>query len=299
MNILRDFLEHMVDYAGLFPPARLDMKTAFHNYDAYRDSLESWMLGRFIVPFSRLAEMEEEAGDRIGAASEQNPFRYSLIAGPRPDAAALGLAAFNGKYRLSGNGAGAVVEAVECKADTIEEIRSLAGLFPEDVAVFVEIPWGKEAGGLIGALAEANLNAKVRTGGIVPDLYPPAAGLLNFIWACHLSGVPFKATAGLHHPVRSRHPITYEPGAPQEMMFGFLNVFLAAAFIREGMDRGEAGRLLEETDPSAFEFDEEGGGWRGNRLNGARLLEARKFAVSFGSCSFEEPLEDLKRLKWL
>ncbi|MEJ2367946.1 MAG: hypothetical protein P8Z49_06265 [Acidobacteriota bacterium] len=205
MNILRDFLEHMVDYAGLFPPARLDMKTAFHNYHTYRDSLESWMLGSFIVPFSRLAEMEDEAGDRIGAASEESPFRCSLIAGPRPDAAALGLAAFNGKYRLSGNGAGAVVEAVECKADTIEEIRSLAGLFPEDVAVFVEIPWGKEAGGLIGALAEANLNAKVRTGGIVPDLYPPAAGLLNFIWACHLSGVPFKATAGLHHPVRSRH----------------------------------------------------------------------------------------------
>ena len=111
------------------------------------------------------------------------------------------------------------------------------------------------------------------------------------------AGVPFKATAGLHHPLRAEYRLTYEPGSACGTMFGFLNLFLAAAFMGAGLDDAAAERLLEERDRTAFHFDAEGVEWRGRRLDLDRIRRTRESAIiSFGSCSFIEPIGDLQSL---
>jgi hypothetical protein len=83
-------------------------------------------------------------------------------------------------------------------------------------------------------------------------------------------------------------------------MFGFLNLFLAAAFLRQGMSDADARRLLEEGDSASLAFDRHGISWRGHRLEAAALAEARRAGLgSFGSCSFDEPVGDLASLRLL
>jgi hypothetical protein len=144
---------------------------------------------------------------------------------------------------------------------------------------------------------QAGSCAKLRTGGITPDAIPSVDSVSAYINACLHRRIAFKATAGLHHPIRSDHPLTYEPGAPRATMHGFVNVFLAAAFAWHGI-RAIA-PVLAETDAAAFRFDGRAH-WRDLSLSAEQVRESRrKFAHSFGSCSFEEPIADLQSLGWL
>jgi hypothetical protein len=147
---------------------------------------------------------------------------------------------------------------------------------------------------LIDDLAQHGLRAKIRTGGVTPSTVPPASFVANFIRRCAERGVPFKATAGLHHPVRCMKALTYDAGAPRGMMHGFINVFLAAALLPQ------AESILTEEDPRAFAFEDDSASWRGHAVRTEDLARLRsEFAISFGSCSFEEPVADLKELGWL
>jgi hypothetical protein len=139
--------------------------------------------------------------------------------------------------------------------------------------------------------------AKFRTGGLTPDAIPSIDSVAAYIHACLDRRIAFKATAGLHHPIRSDHPLTYEPGAPVATMHGFINVFLAAALAWNGTRH--IAPVLAETDNSAFRFDD-CAHWRDLSLSAEQVQDARtNFAHSFGSCSFEEPIADLKKLGWL
>ena len=136
--------------------------------------------------------------------------------------------------------------------------------------------------------------AKIRTGGLKPEAIPSVEDVASFILACADRRLPFKATAGLHHAVRNVYPLTYEVDAPRALMHGFLNVFMAAAFAWNG-DR-DIVPILAETDAGSFRFDERGH-WRNRSLDAARIQESRlKFAHSAGSCSFDEPVQDLQSL---
>jgi hypothetical protein len=151
----------------------------------------------------------------------------------------------------------------------------------------------------LAAVQRLGAYAKVRTGGLTPDTIPTAAAIAGFLRACAKLRLPFKATAGLHHPVRSQHPLTYEANAPCATMHGFVNVFLAAAFAWHGADESTIVDVLSEANPAAFHFDEVAR-WHDEELAAEQLAEARRhFAHSFGSCSFEEPVADLCRLGWL
>lgn len=146
---------------------------------------------------------------------------------------------------------------------------------------------------ILPELKRRGLRAKIRTGGITADAFPTPESVAGFIRACKETGVPFKATAGLHHPLRCVRPLTYEPNSAVGTMHGFLNVFLAAAMTED------AEAILRETDPKAFTFDDEGASWRERRVSVEELRKMRELAISFGSCSFEEPIDDLKELGWL
>jgi hypothetical protein len=136
--------------------------------------------------------------------------------------------------------------------------------------------------------------AKIRTGGITPDAIPSIEGVASFITGCAERRLPFKATAGLHHPIRSMRRLSYEPDACSAMMHGFVNVFLAAAFAWHG-DR-QIQPILAETDTSAFRFNDRAH-WRDQSLSSDEIGESRReCAHSFGSCSFEELIEDLRAI---
>jgi hypothetical protein len=150
---------------------------------------------------------------------------------------------------------------------------------------------------LVAAIAADGLCAKVRTGGVTADAFPAPTDVARFLAACVRHGVHFKATAGLHHPLRGEYPLTYDAHAPRGVMFGFLNVFLAAAFARQGMPPADVAALLDERDPAAFRLTDGHAGWRGHTLEAATIAADRAaFAASFGSCSFREPLDDLSTL---
>jgi hypothetical protein len=177
----------------------------------------------------------------------------------------------------------------EVKATSAEDIDRIAGE-AQGRTVYVEIG----SLDLLDAVAARDLRAKIRTGGVTVDAFPSTADIAKFLRACAERGVPFKATAGLHHPVRCVRPLTYATDAPRGTMHGFVNVFLAAALLPH------AEAILEEEDPSAFRFEDEAASWRGHAIATEDLARIRQeFAISFGSCSFEEPVEDLERLGWL
>ena len=277
---LRALLVELIDYAGLFPPAAHDMKTAWGNYQEYSGGLYKWALGKFVVPASRLAELQAVASGKIGKA-------LTVLVGNNIDQDLAVAAA-----------AGAL--SVELKASTVTQIRSAAERLPAVVTAYYEIPIAGDPSGLVAAIAEAGGRAKVRTGGPTADLFPGPRDLARMMQACADEQVPFKATAGLHHPVRSLHPLTSEPGSDAVVMHGFLNVFIAAALLRAGEERQKVNRLLEDQNSESFHFDDQLARWKDEELDIEQIVDARKnLAIGFGSCSFDEPMADLKQLGML
>ena len=167
-----------------------------------------------------------------------------------------------------------------------------------DLPAFVEVPkderWQKELPGAVYAFARHRLGAKIRCGGIVAQAFPEPAEIAAFLAATAEEAVPFKATAGLHHPVRHFN----EPSG--FTMHGFLNLLAAAALARAGKEREELERVLADQDASHFSFDADALHWNGESARAAELRELRERGfVAYGSCSFTEPVEDLRHLELL
>lgn len=292
---LRVLLAESIDYAGLFPPAKLGIEEAVRNFASYASGPDRWALGRFVVPLSRLAEFEDAARPHLAAENAALPWRVSILTGPDIERAGEEISAF--ESRLSGPLVRALVDTAELRASAPSDVQRAAGHFAPSLRLFFEIPIEEDPGPLVRALGAAGAAAKVRTGGIKADMMPDAANLLRFLGTCVAEGVRFKATAGLHHPVRAEYPLTYDPGSPRGTMHGFLNVLLAAAALKAGSGEATARAILEETDPAAFAFGEEGARWRDRSFAVDQLAAARTTGfLSFGSCSFREPFEDLHTL---
>lgn len=290
---LRALLARAVDYAGLFPPARLGMDDAVRAYADYRGGPDAWMLGRFVVPASRLEEFET-AGVELLPASASSSWALSALVGADVELDVRSIERFNDRHRDARNGA-VHVDTVELKASRADEILA-ADEFVGGFDAFIEVPVAEDPGGLIAAIADIGAKAKIRTGGLTPDAIPGARHVARFVRRCMEHGVAFKATAGLHHPLRAEYALTYEAEAPRGVLYGFLNMLLAAALMRDGLDDAAALDLLEERDAAAISFDGEAVRWREHALAAGQLREARHEIVAFGSCSFREPLDELRAM---
>src|SRR5207249_4681338 len=117
------------------------------------------------------------------------------------------------------------------------------------------------------------------------------AHVAEFICTCRNAGVFWKATAGLHHPLCQ----FYGPSGPQH---GFLNVFVASVLAQvHGLSEAAVESILSDEEPGNFYFTDEALGWRDLQIDTAEVYRARsKLLHSFGSCSFDEPVEDLRAL---
>jgi hypothetical protein len=225
------------------------------------------------------------------------PWSLSVLVGDDLPAAAARILDFNRKHGNASSDDRAAIEAVEVKVAAPALIADLRQALPPSVEIYVELPLDPELERSVMRLAKAGLRAKVRTGGVTESAFPTTGRMVRFLRACCDAGIPFKATAGLHHPVRARYPLTYEPDSASATMFGYINVFLAACLMWNGADDATVARVLDEQDPSHFRLKPDGVSWLDRTLSANRIAEARRsFATSFGSCSFREPVDELDNL---
>jgi hypothetical protein len=254
----RALLERLIDHAALFPPASMSMPEAIEADRRARASEHAWMLDRFIVPASKLGELPREA-----------PRLSVVLDGGEGDLEAVHEAVLDGRQ----------VELVEARIDPawIPDTQALVNEKLPGVRAFWELSPGRGLRGAVAAVREARAGAKIRCGGTT---LPSVEEVASFIAACRDAGVPFKATAGLHHPIRSgdRH--------------GFLNLLAAAVFAD-----GDLEAIVGEEDPAAFTLDADGFGVHGRRADAEAIAAARReLFVAYGSCSFDEPTGDLQAL---
>lgn len=279
---VKALLSSIIDYAGLFPPAKLDLQAAMANYAQYQGSPYTWMLGRFVLPASRLDRFEA-----LLAHPLKQPLSVILSKDLEPIEQVQSL-----KEKIA-------VAALEFPPLTPSAIEQLLPSLPSKVEAFFEIPFSKDLEPYLDVLRQGGASAKIRTGGITIDAFPSMAQLSQFIFAFAKAQVPFKATAGLHHPLPGEYPLTGEPNSPTTGMHGFLNVAILATFAYwQKVTSQEALEILSSSD--GFQFAADGIWWRARYLNIVEIEETRqRFFRSFGSCSFEEPIDDLKDLKLL
>jgi hypothetical protein len=254
----RILFERLIDDAGLFPPARKPMERAVADHREAKAGAHAWMLGRFLCPASKLDELAAAEPDfEVGVILDGTDWRADLGAIER----------FPGTVAL--------VEA-KLPADAAALVAA-AG----DRDVFLEVPWS-DPRTLTAALEDvsaAGAGAKLRCGGLTAEAFPPDEAVASFITECRRLRLPFKATAGLHHPFRTRDD---EIGVLQH---GFVNLLAATA-----APTADTLKIVAEQDPGAFDVTGDDIGWRGNYGDAA---EARGSFTAFGSCSFAEPVEDL------
>ena len=287
---LRALLTGIIDYAGLFPPAGLDMQSAVANFAHYRRGGYAWMLGRFVLAASRLSEFEQAMPH-----GELSPWPLSVLVGPKLEEDIATLNAFASRC-----GKFAFIDCVEIKVSSLTDINKAHHLIGSATITYYETPLTPELPNLLDAIKAVNGRAKLRTGGVTAEAFPPTQSVATFLMACADRKLPFKATAGLHHPVRCVKPLTYEANAPTRIMYGFLNLFVAA-MIADDTTTQELTAVLEEENPAAFRFEDDLMRWRDCCLPLEDLIAPTRqdFAISFGSCSFEEPIDDLKAMNLL
>lgn len=287
----------LVDYAGLFPPAALSMHAAAEAYAAARAGAHAWMLGRFIVPASRLDEL-------AAVEPAPSPERSVILDADRDPRAwfdAIG-ATIAGVAARRDRPIGAfevALPALLSRRDSYDaavgQLRALLdraalGALP----VYLEAPrtpaWQDRLESYMQVLRRYGFGAKVRCGGLDAAAFPSVDELAAFVTAAATEGVRYKATAGLHHPVR-HHDATLD--LP---MHGFLNILIAALLAATG-DAGDVRAVLAEDDARAFVFAATELRWRGHRFSAADVARVRRDAfVAYGSCSFAEPVDDLVAL---
>lgn len=248
----------LIDYAGVFPPASLDLATAVAEYTACAGGPDGWVLGPFLLRASQLAE--------LGAFDAP----VGLVLDVQPTAPQHALEQV--EQRLE---PGAILD--------LESLRRLAPVAyiestdPDDVGVVARVQTARVSG--------YDVRAKIRTGGATAAAFPSVDTVTSFILECVGRGVPFKATAGLHHPFR--HPSTVA-GA---MEHGFVNL-IAAVRCALGSPQ-HVSSCLEETDPAAFDLTTVSWKSVGADVSDSRVRETFR---SIGSCSFAEPTGYLREL---
>lgn len=290
---VRILLNEIIDYAGLFPPSQLSMQDAVLNYATYRGSNYGWMLGRFILPVARLDEFYESAREFL-PKSGSNPWRVSALAGEDINATIRSINEFNRQHSDS-----AVCDMLEVKASTVSKIENTMSALPKAITPYFEIAiGGRTFVDLVTTLGIKRLRAKLRTGGVTREEFPTTHDVVRFVRTCMAANVAFKATAGLHHPIRCFKPLTYAPDAPEGTMHGFLNLLMMTGFARESFRVSLLEEIMEEEFEEVFEFQDGGVSWRGSHfLTLAEIANIRaKGMTSFGSCSFDEPVADLREM---
>jgi hypothetical protein len=306
---LRALLAGAIDYAGMFPPAGLSLEQALAKYRQHRSGPEAWMVGRFVCPAGQLKDLE-----RLWSGGGVT------VSVPGPDAGKPFPTLLDEVLNTARNSrARSDIDMIECRWP-IELFRpAYPGMLPVilrtavgqvaatklvPLALFFEYPfpkpalWNSSWSSLVCALGDYKENTgadycsagfKLRCGGATAGEIPPVAAVATVISSCRDTGIFWKATAGLHHPFRHVDPALRVP------MHGFINLLTAAVMADvHRLDTERIQTILEDDDPAHFRFTNEALTWRDLSATVPQIAGARERALrSFGSCSVDEPWQDL------
>lgn len=312
MSSVETLMGGLIDYAGLFPPSKLPMRRATENYAKYLRAEHADFVGRFICPVPQLGELTKEGAMLMPGthATSGYPEHLGVLEPWQISAIIIGdlkenldaIYEFNEHHDDEAHGL-ALVDAIEMRVHSANEIDEALELIPEMIDAAFEIPqeiiMSGDPRGLIASLSGSGVMAKIRCGGVEPSMFPSCENIAQFMLACKNAKVPFKCTAGLHHPIRSEQNLTYEDDSPRGIMHGFINVYFAAAYVgsTKKPELTAVISILEEINPKAFEFSEAGIKHGSIKISSEDLAETREgFATSYGSCSVDEPIADLKAM---
>jgi hypothetical protein len=298
---LRVLLNQSIDYAGMFPPCSLDLESALRNQAEYVRSPEAWMLGAFVLP----VEQFDATRQLLSQFDPLHPLRVAAL-GPKTENADGFLDALDE--------ADAAIRSLSSNVDLVsiihlemflphdvdsgllQEAKSIVG----DLPAFWEAPPDR-AQETIALLAEHNSDAdlatfgyKLRTGGVTAEAFPTSPQIAKALVTPATHQLPIKFTAGLHHPIRQFRDEV------KTKMHGFLNVLGAAVLAAEHRwDVHQTSIMLEDENTYSFSFTDDFFAWREWKIDLERLRYRRKFVTSFGSCSFDDPRDDLRALGFL
>lgn len=330
---LRTLLAEVIDYAGLFPPAKLDLDQAIRNYARYLSEPEAWMLGRFVCPASRLGELAPYVDElfsvgpalRLCVQGRGAATCKEFLEGTQSDVKDIAefcarteertaIAAFEARLPGESSTEKAVAELLASvselwhSSEALRRTGSLSTFYEpppgvdwqeswpaiiRGIAQHGTVGWASPTTDRVGVVGNAHPTGfKLRCGGPDPSAQVSVEQVASAICWARAARVPLKLTAGMHHPLRH-----YDPEAHADV-HGFINVFAAGVLAASGdVDQAQVCSILASQDAESFEFTEDAMFWQGNRVSCAGIAQARRDAVtSFGSCSFDDPRQDLRSL---
>ena len=300
---LRALLAQSIDYAGMFPPCSLDLDRALKNQAEYVRSPDAWMLGTFVLPIAQF----EAAAPALPQFDHKHPLRISAL-GPKTESVDAFRTALKETVEAirkfsAAHADRATVNQLEMLIPADADLKLLAearsAIGEMHLNVFWEAP-AESAEQVIMLLAKHDsekhahpFGYKLRTGGVTADVFPISGQIATALVLAAQHHVRIKFTAGLHHPIRQHRDEV------QTKMHGFLNVLGAGVLAAEhSWDEGQTSAMLEDENPKSFSFDDILFAWKEWEIATDRIKARRKFVTSFGSCSFDEPREDLKALNF-
>jgi len=322
---LNAFMKGIIDYAGLFPPADLSLDTSIQKYSAYRKTDDAWMLSRYIIPAWRLDELAPY-GETL--FEEGAPFNFSVLGKGTETVSDYRdhlediVAALEEFHQTHGDRVTTDILEIKLPREAVfaNDPELLREIYTETVAALDHTPqmpseiffegffdknWKKEIGLLIEVLQQVNdematqhvrqVAFKLRCGGVEAHMFPSVEQIAFTLNAVREHNIAVKCTAGLHHPIR------HYADSVQTKMHGFFNVFGGAMLsYAHDLSNNELTDILTEEDPGNFVFEEEEFRWKDVSISTEDITELRDVAlISFGSCSFDEPREDLQQLDLL
>jgi hypothetical protein len=294
-------LTHSIDYAGIFPPCSLAIEPALENQARYVRDPDAWMLNNFVLPVEKF----DAAANSISLFDRKHPLRISALGAKTRNADE-----FIGTLKIAAE----TIRSFSARHVDLVSIPQLEMPLPQDVDLkslarigsilkslelqaFWETPVDS-AEKTIALLAEHNSSAdgcplgyKLRTGGVTADAFPTSPEIARVLVASAKDRVPIKFTAGLHHPLRQfRDEVNTK-------MHGFLNVLGAAVLAAEhAWNEEQTSKMLEDENATSFSFSDDAFTWGEWKIATDKIKAQRQMVTSFGSCSFDEPREDLRAL---
>lgn len=297
-------LAHSIDYAGIFPPCSLALEPALQNQARYVRDPDPWMLNNFVLPVEKF----DAAAGSISLFDQKHQLRISALGGKSANKdellAALKIAADKIRSFSADHVDLVSIPQLEMPLPQDVNLESLAKVGSIIEALKLQAFWETpvtSAEKTIALLAEHNLQTsappfgyKLRTGGVTADAFPTSQQVARALVGAAKYRVPIKFTAGLHHPIRQFRDEV------KTKMHGFLNVLGAALLATEhDWDEQQTSEMLEDEDTASFSFSDDSFTWREWKIATDQIKARRKLVTSFGSCSFNEPREDLRALNLL
>jgi len=254
------------------------MQETVASFKQHQESTHAWMLNTIVVPASRLEEfasVAESLGDNA------LPAKLSVLSSEWDQAQPL-IEQFRDQHSQL-----ASIVSVETR-----QLDAAAKIANEIERVYIEIPCSDDVASSIAAVKQAGASAKIRTGGLTADTFPSTQQVAEFVIACCQNDVPFKATAGLHHPLAKVRPTCSNADAPLAPMHGFANLLAAVALAEQNADLPDVQQSLSLSEEEAITSFSRPEFWRD-----AQAIRSRFHSI--GSCSIDEPVDDLLELGWL